>query len=361
MGRGSVVKPGMALHQPPTALTGGTSYQPPQLGVLLKDAGLGTEAVGWFQEQDIPDVATAAELTLGELQEIVSKRSTVGKVRRLHRLLGSQKDASSHSHVSTLEATSGSVFSRSMLQLSASELKAASLTRLTSESIFSSLMLSVTVSALVNTPALADCEANFGTHSCEKLEMAYMATFGIASAFFLGSCLVTLGAVNAFINVSGEQTTHFVFVASELYASKSFFFISLGLLGGLLPGSCVNFFLRFGQHLPMCIAVTALHWLVWAWQLERSAVAVANVYGQVPGHYGFGTFMMGLAGLAALRPTAEVRGTMRELRATAAGDRASAAQRGNVQGSAPEKANWGSATFGRAPKQKDRVEQSVTV
>ena len=111
------------------------------------------------------------------------------------------------------------------------------------------------------------------------------------------------------------QTTHFVFVASELYASKSFFFISLGLLCGLLPASCVNFFMRFGQHLPLCIAVTALHWLVWAWQLERSAVAVVRVYGEVPGFCGFGTFMMGLAGLAALRPTAEVRGTMKQLRA----------------------------------------------
>ena len=38
--------------------------------------------------------------------------------------------------------------------------------------------------------------------------------------------------------------------------------------GGLLPGSCINVFLRYAHCLPACIAVSALHWLVWLTQVS---------------------------------------------------------------------------------------------
>ena len=70
------------IHVPPAALRSHT-YQSPSLVDLCEDAGLdANEAERWFVEQDVPDVDAASELTLGELQEVIGKRATVGKVRQ---------------------------------------------------------------------------------------------------------------------------------------------------------------------------------------------------------------------------------------------------------------------------------------
>ena len=129
-----------------------------------------------------------------------------------------------------------------------------------------------------------------------------MATFGTASAFFLGACLVTLGAVNFFHNVATSETVHFVTVASELYSSSSFLFISLGLGFGLLPGSCVNVFLRFSASPRTCVYVSVLHWIVWMWQFLRAYGATRKVYGAFPGWSGFFLFISGVLGFVALQP-----------------------------------------------------------
>ena len=114
------------IHVPPAALRSHT-YQSPSLVDLCEDAGLdANEAERWFVEQDVPDVDAAAELTLGELQEVIGKRATVGKVRRLHRLLERERLAAAASFLDTLEPTAASVFPRTMLQLRSDDLKGTS-------------------------------------------------------------------------------------------------------------------------------------------------------------------------------------------------------------------------------------------
>ena len=94
-------------------------------------------------------------------------------------------------------------------------------------------------------------------------------------------------------------------MASELYSSSSFLFTSCGLLLGLLPGSCVNTFLRFSGSPKTCIYVSVLHWLVWLWQFCRAYGAVGRVYGAMPGWKGFNWFFAGVMGFVALQPVAD--------------------------------------------------------
>ena len=114
------------IHVPPAALRSHT-YQSPSLVDLCEDAGLDASAAErWFVGQDVPDVDAASELTLGELQEVIGGRATVGKVRRLHRLLERERLAAAESFLDTLEPTAASVFPRTMLQLRSDDLKATS-------------------------------------------------------------------------------------------------------------------------------------------------------------------------------------------------------------------------------------------
>ena len=114
------------IHVPPAALRSHT-YQSPSLVDLCEDAGLDSNAAErWFVEQDVPDVDAASELTLGELQEVIGKRATVGKVRRLHQLLEWERLAAAASFLDTLEPTAASVFPRTMLQLRSYDLKGTS-------------------------------------------------------------------------------------------------------------------------------------------------------------------------------------------------------------------------------------------
>ena len=186
------------LHKAPTALRERRVFSPPSLSALLRDAGFDDEATKWFEQQDVADVTSASQLSHHELEKIIADRATVGRVRLLHQLLSQQAQARARAHMDTLEPTASSVFGRSMLLMGASELKHANLTRLTSESVFASLMLTIAVGALIESPTVDDCVPNFGQGACERLMEGYVATFGTASAFFLGSCLVTLGAVNFF-------------------------------------------------------------------------------------------------------------------------------------------------------------------
>ena len=295
------------LHQAPTALRERRVFSPPSLSSLLRDAGFDDEATKWFEQQDVADVTSASQLSHHELEKIIADRATVGRVRLLHQLLSQQAQARARAHMDTLEPTASSVFGRSMLLMGASELKHANLTRLTSESVFASLMLTIAVGALIESPTVDDCVPNFGQDACERLMEGYVATFGTASAFFLGSCLVTLGAVNFFHNMATSETVHFVTVASELYSSSSFLFTSCGLLFGLLPGSCVNTFLRFSGSPKTCIYVSVLHWLVWLWQFCRAYGAVVRVYGGMPGYQSFSWFFAGVMGFVALQPVADAQ------------------------------------------------------
>ena len=114
------------IHVPPAAPRSHT-YQSPSLVDLCEDAGLDANAAErWFVEQDVPDVDAASELTLGELQEVIGKRATVGKLRRLHRLLERERLAAAASFLDTLEPTAASVFPRTMLQLRSDDLKGTS-------------------------------------------------------------------------------------------------------------------------------------------------------------------------------------------------------------------------------------------
>ena len=80
---------------------------------------------------------------------------------------------------------------------------------------------------------------------------------------------------------------------------------ALGLVVGLLPGSCVNVFLRFSASPKTCIYVSVLHWVVWTWQFARAYGAVKRVYGGFPGYKGFFTFFAGIMGFVALQPVAD--------------------------------------------------------
>ena len=93
---------------PPAALRSHT-YQPPSLVDLCEDAGLdANEAERWFVEQDVPDVDAASELTLGELQEVIGKRATVGALEALDRdeldigCLGGQAQQENREHAHLL-------------------------------------------------------------------------------------------------------------------------------------------------------------------------------------------------------------------------------------------------------------------
>lgn len=230
LGQRAIRPPGTrTLHKAPTALRERRVFSPPSLSSLLQTAGFEEEATRWFEQQDVADVTAASQLSHHEIEKIVADRATVGRVRLLHQLLSQQAQARASAHMDTLEPTASSVFGRSMLLMGASELKHANLTRLTSESVFASLMLTIAVGALIESPTADDCVTvgNFGPEACHRLLEAYVATFGTASAFFLGSCLVTLGAVNFFHNVATSETVHFVTVASELYSSSSFLFTAL--------------------------------------------------------------------------------------------------------------------------------------
>ena len=57
---------------------------------------------------------------------MIGKRATVGKVRRLHRLLERERLAAAASFLDTLEPTAASVFPRTMLQLRSDDLKGTS-------------------------------------------------------------------------------------------------------------------------------------------------------------------------------------------------------------------------------------------
>ena len=85
------------------------------------------------------------------------------------------------------------------------------------------------------------------------------------------------------------------------------------LLGGLLPGSCVNLFLRFSYHWQTCTAVSVLHWLVWLWQFWRGTVAIDRVFKKFPGYSGITTFFYGVCGLCAIQPKLPGDGIIKEM------------------------------------------------
>ena len=111
------------LFSSPAALGGGellSAFTSSTLLELLTEAGIAAEATSWFETQDV-DYDMATELSLAELQQLVGERTTMGKVRRLHTLLMSERlrrrerhaqEAASRSQWVSLKPTATTPWSR---------------------------------------------------------------------------------------------------------------------------------------------------------------------------------------------------------------------------------------------------------
>jgi len=80
-------------------------------------------------------------------------------------------------------------------------------------------------------------------------------------------------------------------------------FICLGLLLGLLPGLCINTFLRFPAYPWTCGVVSSIHWILWLLQFCRGVASIKNVYKDFPG---FGTVKQFFWGYVPLGPSVKL-------------------------------------------------------
>merc|ERR550537_162863 len=100
------------------------------------------------------------------------------------------------------------------------------------------------------------CNIEFGLKGCDYLRSVYIICWGIGSAAFIAACLVSLGSVQIFFGHASATDVHDRYIGSEGYFTLSHVFISLGLVYGLLPGSCVNVFLRFPRFPIACAIIS---------------------------------------------------------------------------------------------------------
>lgn len=260
------------------------------------------EFVSAFVEQGVGDMESAMSLSLEEVRTVLnsqSKAATVGAVRSCHRILTEVANTTvvwgseSQRHLLKAVPTPQSVLSRSLLHLSPHELKGALNARVNAESIFASLMLTVAAAALMETPDPEDCNVELGLRNCDGLRCGYLIAWGMASAGFSMACLVSLGSMQLFFGHASDCDVHDRFIGSEAYLNLSHNFISVGLVLGLLPGLCINMFLRFPQYCRACGFVSSFLWLLWMLQFWRGMESVRNIYGEFPG---FGTISQFLRG-----------------------------------------------------------------
>jgi hypothetical protein len=290
-----------------------------------------------FERQDIGDLETAMTLTLEEVHMILnsqiktSKASssqkskfaqpaavspvTIGIVRRCHRVL------TEYAHTAIVNRNSRttqflkavptprSVLSRSLLHLSPDELKSALNARLNAESIFASLMLTIAASAVLAVPDPQHCYQELGIGICDVLRGSYLVAWSIACGGFSMACLVSLGSAQIFFGHASSHDVHDRYIGSEGYFNLSHDFITVGLLTGLLPGLCMNTYLRFPDLCWVCTSVSIFQWVLWLFQLCRGIRSIQNIYSEFPGYSNVLEFFRGyipLGGTLELIPCSQV-------------------------------------------------------
>jgi hypothetical protein len=282
--------PGLLTDKPSRWMSSDEKAGP--LKELLETAGVGALSKA-FISHDISSIQEAAHLEIEEMQTILRQSGvcpTVGLVRYCRQVL---VEAARGMELANWNATPESVLTRSMLPLKPEDLKTALNARLNAETIYAALMFGVAVAALVNIPATPVCQADLQNSVCDALNAGYLITWGIASACFSMATLVSLGAVQLFYGHATTGTIHRRFAKSEGYMVLSHCYISIGLMLGLLPGSCFNTFLRFPKHLWACSAVSVLHWLLWLHQFIRGIRAAHQVYKNFEGYSSIWSFLRG--------------------------------------------------------------------
>jgi len=262
------------------------------VGTLLAAAGM-LELEEAFINQDIFSVEEAARLEQGELREILERHSFVASIGLLRRLAKLFHEGHFQSRFDHILLTPDSVVSRCMLQMQPRNLKECLNERFNAETIFATLMFGAAATMLVETPDEETCLKHYQQYICETLRCSYVVSWGLASAFFSIATLVSLGSVSLFFGHASLSTIHSRFVGAERYVGLSFLYISLGLLLGLLPGSCINLYLRFPEFAVPCGVVSTAHWLLWLQQLIRGASAIGDVYSDFPGFEGIWQFVKG--------------------------------------------------------------------